>query len=160
MLIWRWLAFDVFNVLVALFFVPFVVSNLTISARVHFCRSRRFFLLRLVQALLQVDTSKQDLFILDEDASMRQRWMLHRSYICCLSIHGMAHWDILEMNVSQIRGEFVTERHPISCEWIMNAENYPELSLMGATFLPKGQPLVWLGSLQYVLRTWQWHIHM
>ena len=129
-------------VLVAVFFVPFVISNLTISARVHFCRSRRFFLLRLVQALLQVDTSKQDLFILDEDASMRQRWMLHWSYmlfvnswygksgwrwichrkashilwmnyecrelsiiynayICCLSNHGMAQGDGLEMNVSQ-----------------------------------------------------------
>ena len=29
-----------------------------------------------------------------------------------------------------------------------------------STLTPKGQPLVWLGSLQYVLRTWQWHIHM
>ena len=29
-----------------------------------------------------------------------------------------------------------------------------------STLTPKGQPLVWLGSLQYVLRTWQRHIHM
>ena len=149
MLIWCWLALDVIVVVVAVFFVPFVISNLTISARVHFCRSRRFLLLWLVQALLQVDTPKQYF----------RFWMKMRQ--CVIDECFTDHMLFVNSWYGKSGWRWICHRKASHILW-MNYE-CRELSIIynaNSTLTPKGQPLVWLGSLQYVLRTWQRHIHM
>ena len=152
MLIWRWLALNVFVVLVAVFLFPLSFLILPFQRECTFAEAEGFSFCDLFRPFYRlIHPSRIFLFWMKMRQCVIDECFTDHIYVACQFMvwHREMDW------------RWMCHRKASHILW-MNCE-CRKLSIIynaTSTLTPKGQPLVWLGSLQYVLRTWQRHIHM